>query len=408
MITEIKNDFKEIFKTNEWLNFKKYCDEYTFWDILGMFRYEDANTNFLANFLDAKKDIFNLGTEPILKFISLICEKDKNSPNAMKIEGDFSNIGNLEKDDIEINLRKSYNFTTLHPDLVITIKEKYLILLEAKMEARESGENQCKDYYEKTDKTYLGKAFIYLSLSSSDKISDEEHYIKITYQDLIDDLYEPFRKNDLLNQYLKGFISLVKNNYISDDFKMPINKKEEKLVEKIYNNNKNVIDNFIKDGKKLNDFEVEIFFIVLYKILKEDKKTNDLADLIWKKYHNVGIIMTTGNKNDKEIRRYGYIMQYLITKLIENDYGIDLINSFTNTKYNYLYETEEFNYQNFTENQKKYYGDIEFNGKKYKILISYYYSEVIDFLNCLKSHDIKLNDIEIKEKQNNNILYPKS
>ena len=409
MSTEINNYFDKVFATKEGQKFKKYCDEYTIWDVLGMFRYEDANTNFLASFLDAKKDIFVLGTEPISNFINLICEKDKT-----KIKGDFSNIGNLKKDDIKISIRQTYKKPTCRPDLVIILKDQYLIFLEAKIEAGESRKDQCKEYYDIAQKDYPNSAFIYLSLSSDDEISAEQ-YIKITYQDLIDKLYEPLKEKiknknkDLLNQYLKGFIYLVKDNYISDNFKMPITEEIRTLVKEIYSKQQKNIDEFINKREKFNcvSADVEIFFIVLYEILNNDNK--DLANKIKNKYHREGIVLIDKNNNFKKITKLGKIMEYLITKKLIDDkkMKIDDINDLATNKFKYLYKIEEFKYQNFTKNQEDFYTDITLNNENYKILISYNYPEVIDFLNTLESLNIVLEGIEIRGKISDDVIYPK-
>ena len=69
MIKEIL-DFKN---SKEWIDFANYYNDTGFTEQLGLFRYEDANTNFLKSVLeDQNTNLYGFNINPMKLFIEMI------------------------------------------------------------------------------------------------------------------------------------------------------------------------------------------------------------------------------------------------------------------------------------------------------------------------------------------------
>lgn len=222
--------------SKEWLEFINYYSDKSFTEQLGMFRYEDVHTNFLASLLDGN-NIYGYGIKPMQLFLELIKVKNNNEKKIEYLESvDLLSI--YEIDNLNINVRKK--LATGIPDLYITFdinqnneSKKYLLILEAKFDTTEH-DNQCDNYYDAIkDLDYCEKIFLYLTLDGGECSSD--YYNIITYQDLIDYVYTPLIYNKTNNialtieEYLKSFNSIYEMEY--KDIKCyPITPKGKKLT----------------------------------------------------------------------------------------------------------------------------------------------------------------------------------
>ena len=187
--------------------------------------------------------------------------------------------------DLIINIRKKLKNGI--PDLYITFKikqgvveKKYLIILEAKLESDEH-DNQCDSYYNDVkDINVDEKIFIYLTLDGG--ACSNDNYNLITYQNLIDYIYEPLtciKANNValtIDEYLKSFNSLYDIEFknldcypITNEGKLLTTKLWKKsleiddlwdtnLWEKLYLNNPIVFRTFIINSLKLEN-ELEMF-----------------------------------------------------------------------------------------------------------------------------------------------------
>ena len=246
------NLFNELIKfknSKEWIEFAKYYEKTSILEQIDFFRFEDANTNFLASLL-RENNPYNLKDNPLHLFCELIASKD--------IDKKFPYIKNLCVSNVDlanINVITQKELPRGRIDLIITFTaegEDYLIALEAKLYSFEH--EQCDKYKEDIDKKYKNykKAYIYLSLGYDESLKGEENYLKITYQDLIDYVYEPcsYRSDNnnlalTLNEYIIGFSSLYGTekdiNYI------PITSEGKKLTIAVWDNNKNIIKEFLEN-----------------------------------------------------------------------------------------------------------------------------------------------------------------
>ena len=228
----------ELIESDEWKNFKNYCNDKSFINQLGLFRYEDMHTNFFASLLD-EKNVYGYKLEPMKLFLNLIKNKNKNYYSKIDLSKEYK----ITK--LIINVRKSLKSGI--PDLYITFNLSQnnndvpcLILLEAKLGSDEHGQ-QCLDYYNEVNEynNYEEKVFLYLTLDGRDSSAGNK-YESITYQDLIDYIYTPLLDNKQVNkvvltieEYLKSFNAIYDFDYELNSY--PVTHNMKSLVELLWN-----------------------------------------------------------------------------------------------------------------------------------------------------------------------------
>ena len=242
----------------EWKDFCDYYNDRGFVELLGLFKYEDVHNNYLNNILD-KNNPYGYGLKPMMYFLKLI--KSKNG-----LFNDLENENDIN--DLDVKVRKKLVKSGI-PDLFITFEynaKKYLILLEAKLGSDEH-DDQCKEYYnEVTDfPGYDEKIFLYLTLNGKNPESCKNNeYYPITYQELINGVYEPLideKSNNIsltVEEYLKGFNSLYDNGYDYND--IPITNRGIELTQKLFNriNSSKISDEDIKTFINSNIYNIRI------------------------------------------------------------------------------------------------------------------------------------------------------
>ena len=280
------DEFEKILRlknSKEWIEFEKYYCDKSFTKQLGLFRYEDVHTNFLASLLNVD-NVYGYGDKPFRLFLELIRAKNNNK-NGNKYLDTINLLDEYDVLDLMINIRKKLKNGI--PDLYITFKikqgvveKKYLIILEAKLESDEH-DNQCDSYYNDVkDINVDEKIFIYLTLDGG--ACSNDNYNLISYQNLIDYIYEPLtciKANNValtIDEYLKSFNSLYDIEFknfdcypITNEGKLLTTKLWKKslkiddlwdtnLWEKLYLNNPIVFRTFIINSLKLEN-ELEMF-----------------------------------------------------------------------------------------------------------------------------------------------------
>ncbi len=353
------NNLIELKNSKEWIEFEKYYGKTSILEQINFFRFEDVHTNFLASLLN-ENNPYGLGDYPLQLLCELIASKD--------IDNKFSHIKNIcmsssDLSNIEIKIQEKLPSGRI--DLLIKFdvienekKEQYLIALEAKLDSLEHDE-QCKNYridLEKlADYNSYTKTYLYLSLSKDDPISDEEHYLKFTYQDLINYVYEPcsYKSYDnnlslTINEYINSFSGLYFNEKFDINY-IPITTEGKKLTLQVWNKNKKIIKEFI-DGllKDKKDDYVKSFFEKNQKLLRilfiNLIKMNDIN--IEKEYfdtmNRIAENIRERNKlNDKyypDTRFIYEVFKDIISKVPIEDYKqLDKIN-----KNKFVYSQEEY------------------------------------------------------------------
>ena len=325
------DEFEKILKlknSQEWIEFEKYYCDKSFTKQLGsLFRYEDIHTNFLASLLD-KDNVYGYGYRPFRLFLELI-RANNNNKNKNKYLSTIDLLDEYDISDLLINIRKKLNNGT--PDLYITFKikqgtveKKYLIILEAKLESDEH-DNQCDNYYNDVkDINVDEKIFIYLTLDGGNCSND--NYNLITYQNLIDYIYEPLaciKANNValtIDEYLKSFNSLYDIEFKNRNC-YPITNEGKILTKDLWKKSLEVDDLWNTDlWKKMYINNPFVFRTFLINSLKLGSDLESFDNRI-EKYYNMMKHKITFDDEEIEIPRG---IHYLFIKLI-NYYSIENI-----------------------------------------------------------------------------------
>lgn len=278
--------FEDVVKfknSKEWIRFENYYNDKSFTEQLGLFRYEDVHTNFLASLLN-NNNIYGYGYKPIKLFLELIKIKNNNK-EGIKYLDEINSFEEYEISNLIIDVRKKLKSGT--PDLYIQFNlnnKKYLIILEAKLESSEH-DNQCDNYYNDVNekKEFDEKIFVYLTLDGGQ--CSNNHYNLITYQDLINYLYEPLtymKSNSValtISEYLKSFSLLYEiefknfNNY-------PMTNEGKQLTIDLWNRTLEIKKMWTKKGMwiqmyKNNPYVFKAFIINILKLKDELKPINN-------------------------------------------------------------------------------------------------------------------------------------
>ena len=385
-------DFKN---SKEWIEFKEYYEDATLTNQLGMFRYEDANTNFLKSILeDQNNRLYNFKYNPMKLFVELIKLNSNHfkNINTYKIE---------EFESLDISLRNNKDFaTTRIPDMTIKFKncgKSYIIVVEAKLFTKEH-DNQCEVYRKSLiDSNYDEKVFVYLTIEgeAGGRCSDDS-YIYLTYQDIIDYVYNPLllcssnKTAIALDDYVKSFNQLY--SQLNSD-KVVLTSKGKELTLNIWKAYESLFNTIFTSQELLDEFSVyynenrnlfRILFINIIRILGNSNEPNiQLINHIGNIVQKTKTAITIDGVPVSNSRFTYEILKRIFTDKLEM--SIEGFNSkFTNTKYYYAYNEEDYlrleHYQNcysydyydvlLDNNDNKVYYMIAINDKEIEELIT--------------------------------------
>ena len=326
---ETMDKFEAILKlrnSQEWIEFDRYCNT-GFLEQIDFFRYEDMHTNFLASLLK-EDNVFGLRTKPLKLFIELLKVKDKNHLEN-KLKQDL--LSNYSVSNIEVLTQESIDVGRL--DLLIKFKidnENYNIILENKLFGEESSEDQTKRYKEYLDDYFKddNNIYVFLSLNNDSKISAEDNYIRINYQELVNYVLEPCSFLEVkgaasisIEEYLKGF------TYLCEFDCMPITSTLRKLSVAIYNNYCDILMNILnaKEDEYSEFYNNNIKqFKILFTVLEKEVTTKkDLKGKI-----NRIVFGKVGKFRKKDNDKYTYygcreqtkMVRDILKDLIDNGY----------------------------------------------------------------------------------------
>lgn len=407
------NDLTKLKNSKEWIEFEKYYGKTSILEQINFFRFEDVHTYFLASLLN-EDNPYGLGDYPLQLLCELIASND--------IDNKFEHIINICKSSTDlsnIEIKTQERLPSGRIDLLIKFdvienekKEKYLIALEAKFDSLEH-DKQCENYRidleNLVDYNSYKKTYLYLSLSKDDLISDEEHYLKITYQDLINYVYEPcsYKSYDnnlllTLNDYINSFSGLYFNEKFDINY-IPITSEGRKLTLQLWNKNKKIIKEFVdvlNGNEVLKDkkddyfkffFEkyqklLRILFINLIKMpdINKERKYVGTFDTMKRIAENIRERNKLNDKYYPDTKFIYEVFKNVISKAAIEDYKqLDKIN-----KNKFIYSQEEY-----AEAKTKSYHTI----KKYGTLSIpkdtknyYYYSinnkpeEILELIELIK------------------------
>lgn len=317
------DEFEKILKfknSQEWIEFDRYCNT-GFLEQIDFFRYEDMHTNFLASLLK-EDNVFGLGTKPLKLFIELLKVKDKNHLEN-KLKQDL--LGNYSVSNIEVLTQESIDVGRL--DLLIKFNignNKYNIILENKLFSEESSEDQTKRYKEYLDDYFKddNNIYVFLSLNNDSKISAEDNYIRINYQELVNYVLEPCSFLEVkgaasisIEEYLKGF------TYLCEFDCMPLTNNLRKLAVAIYNIYSDILMNILNANEdEYSEFyynNIKQFKILFTVLSKEDTINSELLGKINEKIlGNVGKFRGKGYSCRKQTK----MVRVILKDLIDNGY----------------------------------------------------------------------------------------
>ena len=317
------DEFEKILKfknSQEWIEFDRYCNT-GFLEQIDFFRYEDMHTNFLASLLK-EDNVFGLGTKPLKLFIELLKVKDKNHLEN-KLKQDL--LGNYSVSNIEVLTQESIDVGRL--DLLIKYNignNKYNIILENKLFSEESSEDQTKRYKEYLDDYFKddNNIYVFLSLNNDSKISAEDNYIRINYQELVNYVLEPCSFLEVkgaasisIEEYLKGF------TYLCEFDCMPLTNNLRKLAVAIYNIYYDILMNILNANEdEYSEFyynNIKQFKILFTVLSKEDTINSELLGKINEKIlGNVGKFRGKGYSCRKQTK----MVRVILKDLIDNGY----------------------------------------------------------------------------------------
>lgn len=317
------DEFEKILKfknSQEWIEFDCYCNT-GFLEQIDFFRYEDMHTNFLASLLK-EDNVFGLGTKPLKLFIELLKVKDKNHlENKLKQKL----LSNYSVSNIEVLTQESIDVGRL--DLLIKFNignNKYNIILENKLFSEESSEDQTKRYKEYLDDYFKddNNIYVFLSLNNDSKISAEDNYIRINYQELVNYVLEPCSFLEVkgaasisIEEYLKGF------TYLCEFDCMPLTNNLRKLAVAIYNIYSDILMNILNANEdEYSEFyynNIKQFKILFTVLSKEDTINSELLGKINEKIlGNVGKFRGKGYSCRKQTK----MVRVILKDLIDNGY----------------------------------------------------------------------------------------
>lgn len=286
------------------IELKNYCYSFPFMEILRISRKEDVHSSFLAWLFDARYN-YDLNNKPLELLLNLLIHEDLNN-NISYV--DKNNLF-FKKDNIILNTvqRELPIGDNGRVDIFIEfslMNEKYAIVIENKVEARENFEtrDECEKIFQ-TDKYYdhfkedKGTNYIYMFLSPTnvgDKvIANNKNFINVSYDDIVKGIIEPLLCNEsllektrlILEDYLKVLDKPIinKNNNESTrsmlspefyDYKNILITKVKKVREK-YEDFGNLLQNNVKQHKSLSE---DIEYEVLEDFINNNKQ---IIELIW-------------------------------------------------------------------------------------------------------------------------------
>lgn len=262
MIDDNNLDFQEklikLISSNDLDILESRLNQLNIFNILKLSEYEIRHSNFLAWLLDPNenhklKDLF------LKKFIIKILR----SYNKYDFKLDYIKLFNYDLSDLVV-IREKYNVDLL----LISQKNKFLIIIENKWNSRES-KNQLNKYLNTISEKYPLFDIIPVYLTKYGVEPSNNKYVIISYEDVYDILDFIVNLKDIDIKV----IDVIKQYY--DLLKVSLMKDEEisKLCMTIYKEHKIAID-------KINEYATNFDFLKICNLFSKDKNLLGLLDTL--------------------------------------------------------------------------------------------------------------------------------
>jgi hypothetical protein len=262
------------------IQLSNYYSKTTFMEILGKERDELAHSSFLKWLFDTDKNM-GLGKQPLKRLFDLLYKKDINQTLKeceLKLEDIVTYSYDLTINDI-IN---EHSVGVGRIDLYIECEiqdTNYCIILENKVLSSE-GDRQTEKYYEYFSNFHNNATNIFVYLTPSDKQKPQNnHFIHITYQDIVDFVINPLlfenasnvRAVDYLNEYVRALMT-PSDTYVTSSENSK-NRKTELIMAKS-NDEYNLIESIKKEHNEL--------FLKLKEYFKNVKEDEPILDAFYR------------------------------------------------------------------------------------------------------------------------------
>lgn len=289
---------------------KAYYGKTTLFNVLKIERNENRHSAFLAWLLD-ENGSHGLGEEPLKRFMRLLAKMDD------KYNEPFL-VGNYQVENVEVVTEKPAKVDgqkkTGRVDIFVNFDYKMLnvkveeketlhhvhVIVENKVYTDEH-DDQTKLYLDWAKQEYKGKhnqtiIGVFLAPEKPDKCSgdvDGFEYVKITYQDILQDLIEPLLKMEMSSE-ARVFVSdyvinlgqpvqdkeVEKNN--NQDTILAVSNENEKKFAKLYEDNKVLLDAALyAKCYERNSKQLQIVFHDLEKFKDYSKETLSMLETFW-------------------------------------------------------------------------------------------------------------------------------
>ena len=246
--------FDDIIKfrnSKEFIELDKYYKDIRTLDLFNYYGKENPHTNFLANLFKIDNPYTN--NDKVFKlFLGLLSIKAEklgiqNHEIFREICLNVREINDLEVSSQQILKEKKIPDITIQFDVD---NQKYIILLEAKINAEENEYNHNGKPFKQTllyrtlaEEKYneeYNKYYVYLSNKKDPNISDKGNWIEINYQELVEYVLAPCAIETsnvdvplTLDEYIKSYSNSYGKENIGN-LRLAITPKEEELVESIW------------------------------------------------------------------------------------------------------------------------------------------------------------------------------
>lgn len=266
----IKNLIIDFYNDPIFQKLKAYFSKTTLFNILKIERNENRHSAFLAWLLD-ENGSHGLGEEPLKRFMRLLAKKDDkyNDPflvgnyhiDNVKVitEKPVKANGHTKAGRIDVYVDFDYYILVDNPD---DIKSQHVhVIIENKVYTNEH-DDQTKLYLDWARQEYKGKhnqtiIGVFLAPAKLDKCSgdtDDFKYVKITYQDILQDIIEPLLVMEMqqetrvfITDYVINLGQPVRDkeeaeSSTNQDTILAISKENESKFIELYKNNQELLD----------------------------------------------------------------------------------------------------------------------------------------------------------------------
>lgn len=230
-------------------------------EIFGICRSELAHSSFLAWLFNPFANDF--GKEPLLLLLKLCNKKTDDNEELISEDITISNC-EVETEKFVKNSEKSKGRVDIFIDCNVILQgerqgeeKRVMLIIENKVYSCEhdSQTNVYHEYFDKDEFDGIEKIYLFLTPPNHKNEADCKEYIHITYQDLMDNVFEPLlnksdktsRAKTILEEYVKSLTLPMDQLVDCDGTKtlkstiLAISMEEKELLRKFWDNHKDLI-----------------------------------------------------------------------------------------------------------------------------------------------------------------------